>query len=378
MTAKPYSAPSVRQLAALVDRVAPRDPDRWDDRERVPGAGGVLIQVSRQRADQLWMVVGMFDRAVGREEMPGRASRTAEQLFTWAALRPFWQMAADGELRFLAKDRGRPLPVASQRTVRDCLGMLARIAAPGKLIRLPVLPQAEPKETVPGRSLDSLYRGLVDMAGAGPLERDGTALTYEDRTRTLAMVAILLDAAPRSGELAALRLDDLADGEAAVGVRRRQQKGAPNRAEEIAALAEVHPDTVRAVLRGRLDQMSEATRQRVLAAVEELGPAPEVEWYALREGSQVAVRRWLKVRERLVEEAPLTGGRAGLWVSLVPSTAGPPGITLRADGLRRAYVRGITALNFVMAGSYGWEPLPVKMEQVRRAVEAVPVEARPE
>ncbi|WP_157902915.1 hypothetical protein [Streptomyces jeddahensis] len=31
--------------------------------------------MSRQRADQLWMLVGMFDRAVGREEMPGRASQ---------------------------------------------------------------------------------------------------------------------------------------------------------------------------------------------------------------------------------------------------------------------------------------------------------------
>ncbi|MGW2843976.1 helix-turn-helix domain-containing protein [Streptomyces sp. NPDC001274] len=372
-----YSALSVRQLAALVERVAPRDPARWDGRERVPGAGGVLIQVSRQRADQLWMVVGMFDRAVGRDEMPGRSSRTAEQLFTWAALRPFWDLAAAGELRARG-EVGRPLPLASQRVVLDCLQMLARLAVPGKQLRLPVLPQPELKATVPDRSLASLYRGLVDMAGTGPLERDGTALTYEDRTRLLAMVAILLDAAPRSGELAAMRLDDLAAGEAAVGVRRRQQKGAPNRAEEIAALAEVHPATVLAVLRGRLDQMSEATRQRVLAAVDELGPAPEVEWYLLREGSRVAVRRWLEVREGLVEEAPLTGGRTGLWVTLHPSKAGPPGITLLPDGLRRAYVRGITALNFVMAGMHQWEPLPVKMEQVRRSVSAVPLEARPE
>ncbi|MEV8455470.1 hypothetical protein AB0467_34605 [Streptomyces sp. NPDC052095] len=175
MTSKPYAASSVRQLAALVDRIAPRDPARWDDRQRVPGAGGVLIQVSRQRADQLWMVVGMLDWAVGRDEMPGRASRTAEQLFTWAALGPLWALAAAGELRFLAKDRGRPL--ASQRVVLDCLKMLARVAVPGKRIKLPVLPEAQPKEAVTGWSLDSLYRGLVDMAAAGPLERDGTALT---------------------------------------------------------------------------------------------------------------------------------------------------------------------------------------------------------
>ncbi|MEU6016950.1 hypothetical protein ABZ826_23735 [Streptomyces sp. NPDC047515] len=378
MSSQRYSASSVRQLAALVDRVAPRDPARWDDRVRVPGAGGVLIQVSEERAKQLWMVVGMFDRAVGRDEMPGRASRTAEQLFTWAALRPFWELAAAGELRFWAKDRGRELPLASQRTVRDCLGILARLVVPQKTVRLPALPNVEAKPTVRQRSLDALYRGLVDMAGVGPLERDGTALTYEDRTRTLAMVAILLDTAPRSGELAAMRLDDLAEGEAAVGVRRRQQKGAATRAAEIAALAQVHPESVRYVLGGWVERVSEATRQRVLAAVEELGPAPEVEWYQLREGSRVAVRRWLKVREGLVEEAPLTGGRTGLWVTLWPSKAGPPGITLQAGGLVKAFARGVTALNFVMAGSHGWEPLPTRMEQIRRSVTAVPLESRPE
>ncbi|MFB7919094.1 hypothetical protein [Streptomyces sp. NPDC056061] len=99
-----YSAPSVQRLAALVNQVAPRDPARWDDRERVPGAGGVPIQVSRQRADQLWMVVGMFDRAVGREDMPGRSSQAVEQLFTWVALRGFWDLAVAGELRAFAAD----------------------------------------------------------------------------------------------------------------------------------------------------------------------------------------------------------------------------------------------------------------------------------
>jgi integrase len=319
----------------------------------------------------------MFDRAVGREEMPGRASRTAAQLFTWAALRPFWALAEAGELRFLAKDVGRPLPVASLRIVRDCLAILARVVVPDRTVRLPVIEQPELKPTVDPKSQAALYRGLVDMAADGPLERQGLALSHADRTRLLAMVAIVLDAGTRSGELAALRLDDLADGLTAVGVRRRQQKAAPNRADEIATLAEVHPDTVRAVLWGQVERMSEATRQRVLAAVEALPPLPEVEWYALRDGTRVALGRWLEVRERIVEALPIEGGRSALWVTLHETVAGPAGITIRPGGLRTAYSRGITALNHVMAGQYGWSPLPTTMEQLRRAVNVEPLAEAP-
>ncbi|MFD7615742.1 hypothetical protein [Streptomyces sp. NPDC059802] len=358
MSGKQYSAPSVRQLAAVVD--------------------GMAGQVSAGRLRQLRMVVGMFDRAVGRDEMPGRASRTAAQLFTWASLRPFWELAADGQLRHLQKDVGKPLPEWTLRIVRDCLKILAREVLPaGKTVRLPSVANPEPKATVGGRSLDALYRGMVDLAGRGPLERYGTALSYEDRTRLLAIVAVMLDAAPRSGELAAQSLTDLAAGEVAVAVRRRAQLGATSRSDEVAALAEVDVRTVQRILAGREYEHSEATRQRVLSVVAGLGPAPEVEWYRLREGSQVAVRRWLKVRQQLVESLPLEGAKTALWVSLVPSKAGPPGVPLRPQGLRQAYARGITALNWVMAGQYGWEPLPTTMEQIRRSVDAVPLEEPP-
>ncbi|WP_399559167.1 LacI family DNA-binding transcriptional regulator (plasmid) [Streptomyces sp. NBC_00873] len=358
MTPKQYSAPSVRQLSAVVD--------------------GMTGRVSEGRLRQLQMVVGMFDRAVRRDEMPGRASRTAQQLFTWAALRPFWGLAVAGQLRHWQKDVGKPLPEWTQRIVRDCLKILAReVLPPGKTVRLPSIANPEVKPTVDGRSLDALYRGMVDLAGRGPLERDGTTLSYEDRTRLLAIVAVLLDAAPRSGELATQSLSDLAAGETAVAVRRQQQKAPPNRVDEVAALAEVGTEAARSVLGGWVERVSEETRQRVLAAVEELEPLPDVEWYPLREGSRVAVRRWLRVRQGLVESLPLEGAKTALWVSLWPSKAGPPGIPLRAQGIRQAYARGIVALNWVMAGSHGWEPLPTTMEQIRRSVDAVPLDETP-
>ena len=66
MSGQQWSAPSVRQLAAVVERVAPRDPAAWDGREKAPGAAGVWVQVSPERGKQLHMVLSMFDRAVGR------------------------------------------------------------------------------------------------------------------------------------------------------------------------------------------------------------------------------------------------------------------------------------------------------------------------
>ena len=144
------------------------------------------------------------------------------------------------------------------------------------------------------------------MAAGGPLERGHIGLSAEDRARTLAMVAVMLDAAPRSGEMAAQTLADVAPGEVAVGVRRRVQRGDEHRAGEIAAMTGFHPSTVSMILAGRGHDRSLATEARVLEAANALPPKPEVEWFDLREGSRVALRRWLEVRERIVNQVPLT------------------------------------------------------------------------
>ena len=135
----------------------------------------------------------------------------------------------------------------------------------------------------------------------------------------------------------------------------------------------LHPSTVAKVLSGLGHDRSLRTEARVLEAANALGPVPEVEWFELREGSRVAVRRWLEVRQRLVDQVPLTGQKTALWVSLTASKAGPTGIPLRAQGLRQGYARGITALNWVMAGEHGWAPLPTTMEQIRRSVDVIPL-----
>lgn len=370
-----YAAGSVRELAVALERVAPRDREWWDARGTVMGAAGIAARLSEERARQLWMVVGMWDRALRRQELRGHTRRGAAQLFTRPVLEEFWDLAQAGELRVFQVAPGRDprLPLATLRIVRDCLKILAALVLTDQPVWLPSVAQPAPKATVRPESVGMVYRRLADLAASSPLERDGTALTLQDRTRLLAMLAIVLDAAPRSGELAALRLTDLAAGERAVGVRRRQQKAPPNRAEEIAALAEVDPSAVRAVLWGQRHQVSEAVYQRIKAAQAQLEPLPEVEWYPLRPGAQAALRRWLRMREQIVASLPLTGTRSALWVTLVPTKAGPPGITLRPQGLTQAFARGMTALNWLMAGHHGWEPMPIRMEQLRRAVEVDPL-----
>ncbi|MFJ1993054.1 hypothetical protein [Streptomyces asiaticus] len=352
--------PAIRQLDALVDRLA---------------AG-----VSAERAKQLRMVAGMFARAAARDVFPPSAGTRLARLFTSPVLRTFWELAVAGELRYRPEDVGKPLPLATQRTVRDCLGILAGEAVPGREVWLPALPGPKPKPTVSPTEQAVLYRRLADMAARAPF-RDGSGLSFEDRTRLLAMVAVVLDCGARSGELAVMRLDDLGEGEGTIGVRRRPQKGRGPRVEEIAEVVGVSVKTAQEVLWGRPRRISAATQQAVLDAAERLGPPPGVETYRLREGTRVAVRRWLAVREGLV--ADLEGARSALWVSLQArgirqggvERSWPAGVPLGPEGVRTAYARGMVALNMLMAGEWGWSPMPEKLEQLRRSVTAEPIEA---
>ncbi|WP_329204023.1 hypothetical protein [Streptomyces sp. NBC_01435] len=304
MTPKQYSAPSVRQLAAVVDSMAG--------------------QVSEGRLRQLRMVVGMFDRAVGREEMPGRASRTAAQLFTWAALDGFWELAVNGELRARSRDRGTRLPLNTQDIVVDCLELLASHVVPDKTVRLPRVVSAAPRATTTSEQEQELFRFLVDMAGRQPVGHDGQSkvVNADYRMRLLAMTGVVVDTRSRPGELAGMRMADLGEGLRSVRVMRQPQNGA-------------HLEPVEVVL-------------------------------PLSESTVTALSQWLRVRERLVY--PLQGATDAVWVSVAASNSGePPGLPLSPKSLGASYTRGVRALNGLMAGQPGWEPLPDRLEGLRRA-----------
>ncbi|MFF1444093.1 hypothetical protein [Streptomyces sp. NPDC058295] len=372
MSGQQYSTPSVRQLASVVERVAPRDPAKWDGREKAPGAGGIPVQVSEQRARQLWMVVGMYGRAVGREEMPKRASRELAQLFTPPALRAFWALAVAGQLRHWEKDVGKELPVASQRAVRDCLKVLASLSVPDRLVKLPRVEEPGLKPTVDPRQLTAVYRELVDLAGSSPLERDGRGIRAQERARLLAMVSVVLDTGARVGELERMNVDDLGPGLGMVRVVRRPQRAGKGY-EEVAFRLGIAQSTVSKVMAGQDARASHQLAHDIRREVEEVqGAGPRVERYELSHAARVALERWLDVRQSLV--ADIEGGKSALWVTVLQSKAGPPGIRIRAQGLGQSYARGVNVLNWLMAGQPGWEPLPVRMEQLRRAVDPMPLE----
>lgn len=307
-----------RLLQSLVERIAPRDPERWEARAPVGGR-----QVSAARARQLWMTLRQLDRAVGDNSLPRavKAKTMVASVFSPRTVDAFLEQAVDG--RYRDDPRSGRLSWSTRATLRDCLKILGTAAGYDLVLPAVYRERLDLKPPVPAAQRVALYRKLADLAAAGPLERDGIVMTPVERARLLALVAVVIDTATRSGELALMNVADLAEGESAVRVRRRPQNAAH------------------------------------LPEVEEVCP--------LREGSQVAVRRWLKARSTLFEH--VEGGRSALWVSQFPNQWGPGGMPLRPQGIQRAYARGIVVLNGLMAGEYGWEPLPGTLEQLRRSVE---------
>lgn len=285
-------------------------------------------EVSSSRLGQLQAVVAMWERAF--KQWPAGVARpgtAAADLFEAPVLEVFWDLAAAGMLRKpvrSARAVGSP-SAASMRVVRSCLTILGEQVVPGRRLELPTVVHPDPKPVAPRRQLHAVYRELTDMAAGAPGERDGTALSYEDRVRLLAFVSVVLDTGCRSGELEPMRLGDLGEGCGELLVRRQPQNGTGPVVEEVCPLSD---------------------------------------------GTRVAMRRWLQVRAGLV--AALEGEQSALWVSLRPNQwQDAPGFALHAQGIRKAFSRGMVALNGLMAGRVGWEPMPTTLEQLRRAVAEV-------
>ena len=285
--------------------------------------------VSDSRVRQLRMTVGQLERALAHDRMPHGAKSQLAVLLSPRGVDAFLEAATTGELR--TGPGAGELSWSSLATLRDCLRILGDAAGMDL-----VLPQIyrESRDlaatATPGQQA-ALWRRLADMAARGPLEYGHASIPVRDRTRLLAMVGVVLDTGARSTELSAMDLGDLDDGMAELRVCRRPQNAAH------------------------------------LPAVEDV--------CVLRDGTRVALRRWMAVRAELLREGDRPTERA-LWVSLTsvpPAGQRAPGWRLGPRGVRDAYTRGVRLLNGVMAGEPGWEPLPRHLEQLRRAV--VPVAA---
>ncbi|NUS42254.1 MAG: tyrosine-type recombinase/integrase [Mycobacteriaceae bacterium] len=278
---------------------------------------------SAARLRQLRWVAGELMLAREHPEFPDSARASVRTLLEPAASATYLELARDGALR-RRRTAGNPHATdASMRIRVDCLRLLREAAAVTvDEVDRPEMPQL--RATVDGPSRSRLRDYLA--AHSGPSAPPG-------RVRLLAIVGVVLDTGARVGEMCAMTVHDLAADRASLLVERRPQA-------------------------------------RTAA------PA-ESETVHLSTGTRVALGHWLDVRAQLVD--PLEGGKDALWVSVranhagAPNAAGvpiprPPGMPLRPRGLQRAYTRAVTEANGALLGAPGWQPLPHRFEQLRRAV----------
>jgi integrase len=280
--------------------------------------------VSKSRARQLRWVAGELALVGNHPDFPFREQNSAHDLLQPGPISAYLDLAERGELRTRAKAGDPRATSASMRIRADCLKILGEHA--GVLVDVPDRPALpELRETVDSPSRSQLRDYLAkraDYPGAPP-----------GRVRLFAIIGVVLDTGARVGELAALTMSDLAEDLSSIHMVRKPQARSVN--------------------------------------------APVEERVRLSEGSRAAVRSWLAVREDLVH--PLNGTPKALWVSVSPNHAGwlntegdalrrPPGMPLMPRGMQRAYSRAVVEANMQLAGSPGWQPLPYRFEQLRRAV----------
>ncbi|MFK8905899.1 hypothetical protein [Streptomyces sp. YS-3] len=181
---------------------------------------------------------------------------------------------------------------------------------------LPPQPDPPHKTPVAKRPCALLRAQLTELADSP----DATT----SRLRMLAIGAVVCDTGIRAGELCAREIEDLSPTLEELRVVRRPQG------------------------------WSEAEAFTELLALSAL--------------SRAGLKRWLPERQRLLT---CVGGTAtALWVSLHGNhhdgQAVPAGTPLMPRGLARAWTRAVVDTNIEMAGQPSWEPLPTRMEQLRR------------
>ncbi|MEF2530027.1 hypothetical protein [Streptomyces sp. CS62] len=320
MTKKPDLLDEVPELREAVDAVCEEAP-------------------SEARARQIRAHARELVRALKHPGHPLGVGDDLADVFDPESLRTYERLALDGELR----DRGEKRPT-SEATAMVRSGVMALLQRElglevHYLRQLKELPRKEPVDVRRREQLRESLVTLSDYIGRrtrwsveGGLMEHG----YPRWVRMLAMASVVLDTGARVGELCALRLEDLSPALGEVRLRRHPQNARPD------------------------------------------SPV-SVEAYPLRRATRAALQRYLLVRRMLMGD--VTGGADWLWVSVRGNHGGvvsedvepeyrPAGTALQARGAGRAYSATVTKVNMDLAGTLGWSPLPVRMEQLRRGVAA--------
>ncbi|WP_435059579.1 tyrosine-type recombinase/integrase [Streptomyces sp. bgisy060] len=276
-------------------------------------------------------------RALHHPEHPLTVADDLADILDRDSLLQYDRLAVAGELR----DRGEVTPT-SEATAMVRSGVMVLLQREiglevFHLRQLRELPGKEPVDIARRERLRASLETWSDLIGRRTLWTvDGGLLShgYPQWVRMLAMASVVLDTGCRVGELCALRLEDLSPVLEEVRVTRRPQNA--------------RPDT-----------------------------PVSVEVYPLRRATRAALKRWLQVRRLLMTD--VTGGADWLWVSVRGNHGGvvaegidpqyrPAGTALQPRGVARSWTSTVERVNLSLAGAEGWEPLPTRMEQLRRGV----------
>lgn len=274
--------------------------------------------VSVSRARQVRWVAGEYSRALAHPDHPLSADAGVDEVFTRVPVDAYLRLARTGELRLRrAADPSRGSD-NSEQTRLEVLRLLVTACGAQDFADLPPLPDTPRKQPVAERSralLRTQLTGLADSPG-------GSA----GKLRMLAVSAVVCDTGIRAGEMCTRRIEDLSPTLEELRVVRR-----PQGSSEQEAYTELLP---------------------------------------LSGLSRAALKRWLPERQRLLTR--VEGTATALWVSLRGNHHNgrhvPEGTPLMPRGLARAWTRAVVDLNVEMAGQPSWEPLPTRMEQLRRGV----------
>ncbi|NEE39430.1 hypothetical protein G3M53_80290, partial [Streptomyces sp. SID7982] len=274
--------------------------------------------VSASRARQVKWVVGEYTRALAHPEHPLGDDAGVRDVFTAAPVLAYLGLAAGGQLRTRrAADPSKGSEHSTQIRL-EVLKLLVTACGAQEFAELPAQPDPPSKPPVAKRPRSLLRAQLTELADAPS--------PYRGQLRMLAVGAVVSDTGVRAGELCACRIEDLSPFLEELRVVRRPQGG------------------------------SEADAVTELLALSRL--------------SKTALKRWLPERQALL--ADVGGTAAALWVSLRGNHHSgqhvPEGTPLMPRGLARAWTRAVDDLNTEMADEPSWQPLPTRMEQLRRGV----------
>ncbi|MFD1827942.1 MULTISPECIES: site-specific integrase [Mumia] len=303
-------------------------PQNWDSAlGSVHAAVESLIRsVSPSRLRQLRWVERELALATATGELPSPARGDIAELLSSTVVGAYLDLAEAGALRSRERRDGSRSSASSSQIRLRCLLMIAEAAAvdpshlrtSAEFARRPVVPQ---------RTVAQLQEQLAGLAEAAAGSRPGALAIH----RLRAVIGVVVDTGTRAGELCQMTTEDVDLGESTLRVRRRPQRSTTQRPESL------HPLS---------------------------GP------------TVASLTSWLQVRASLV--GALQGGAVNaLWVSVranhvPPGRPVPAGMPLQPRGLARSYRREVERLNDEHAGAPGWQPLPLRMELLRRSVTPEP------